>query len=864
MNKKILPLQVKPIIKYPSQAIAGDTYLMTVDLEVDEDFSWEYEEEEYPVYCSVESNVFKIKNVGEPTILLHRFGGSYGAIKFLLTAQEVLEIRPDGEIKVGFINSWGIGVKVLKVANITVSKSTTLEADENDGKVVKRQAKDELLTSYKAKNIEQSQVVSNPLPKVFISYDHDSQVSIDKELELSDRLRNNSIVNNLPSRRYPSFVGRKKEIKQLLERISFNLNQHIIVIYGIGGIGKTSLAIEVAYQIIESSEKAPENIEPPVFETIIFASSKATDIVDTMFVNRPEKESTLSDIFRLIAKVLKKPTITKVSEEEQLTQVNIALSKQRTLLIVDNLETVEYRDRQKILEFLNNVPNTTKVIITTRESIGFATIKIEQLTEQESFRLIDIQAQAKGIEVTRQQKRQIYKRFSGIPVALIYVIGQSAAGYKFADILKQTVNLPEDLGKFCFETSVAPLRGKAEHKLLLAMTFFFDSALKDAAIGVAGLNPRLQMTSDAIANLKRLSLIAEEDGYYQMLSMTREYMLNEFESHISSKEQEEMRERWLNWYFEFVKKFGDEDWENWRTKYDRIEREWQNITSVLSWYRNNEQWHEVVKFWEQLDGYVELNGYWHKRCHWWKLIANKVGDTETRIKANSEGASTLILRGRVHYGEAEQCLQKAWQQRKQASPIVSADIANHFALLEKGRQNYQKAIEWLETESQILTGSNLEERQLTRHQAQNLFYRAEISYVTGEQELAKQQFESVVELCERVKWQRFRNYAQNALAEIAIDKGDLETAEDLILEGSSFAEISREKRRIALYQASYAKLYARRASQVAEADESFGEYMLKAQQYANLASEVFQEELMVVEEERIQQLLNNIEELVNA
>jgi tetratricopeptide (TPR) repeat protein len=345
--------------------------------------------------------------------------------------------------------------------------------------------------------------------------------------------------------------------------------------------------------------------------------------------------------------------------------------------------------------------------------------------------------------------------------------------------------------------------------------------------------------------------------------MTREYMLHEFEVYSNNQEKEVMRERWLSWYCEFVGKFGGEDWENWRARYDRIEREWQNITSVLFSYKVNGQWNELVRFWEQLDGYVDLNGYWHKRCQWWKLLANKVGDIETKVKANSEKAWSLMLRGREHYTEAEQCLQKAWQQQKQASPIVRADIANHFALLEKGRQNYSKAIEWLDTEAQILRESNLEERQLIRHQAQNLFYRAEINYVEGNHDLAKQQFESVVESCERVKWQRFRNYAQNALADISIDEDDLETAEDLILDGLSFAEICGEKRRIALYQASYAKLYARLASQVPKADEKFSDYILVAKQYATQASEVFQEEWMVVEREQIQELMNDLEELAD-
>jgi hypothetical protein len=71
-------LSVKPIVHYPCVAQVGKTYLMTIDLQVEEGFEWRYEEEEYPIYCSVDSDLFSSKPVGEPVIVLHRFGGSYG------------------------------------------------------------------------------------------------------------------------------------------------------------------------------------------------------------------------------------------------------------------------------------------------------------------------------------------------------------------------------------------------------------------------------------------------------------------------------------------------------------------------------------------------------------------------------------------------------------------------------------------------------------------------------------------------------------------------------------------------------------------------------------------------------------------
>jgi phosphoribosyl 1,2-cyclic phosphodiesterase len=113
-----LPISVQPLISYPRKAQVGKNYLMTIDLQLSGNSEWNYEEEEYPLYCMLETSpLFSSKPVGEPTIVLHRFGGTYGPAKFLLKAapQEV-----EGEIRVTLVNGWGVPVKVLNLANIRV------------------------------------------------------------------------------------------------------------------------------------------------------------------------------------------------------------------------------------------------------------------------------------------------------------------------------------------------------------------------------------------------------------------------------------------------------------------------------------------------------------------------------------------------------------------------------------------------------------------------------------------------------------------------------------------------------------------------------------------------------------------------
>lgn len=83
-----LPLQA--IVRYPQQAQAGVSYLMTVDLAFDPQRpqDWTLHREEIAIECQVSSTLFAISPPEDPTLLLHRYGGTYGSLSFLLKAQE--------------------------------------------------------------------------------------------------------------------------------------------------------------------------------------------------------------------------------------------------------------------------------------------------------------------------------------------------------------------------------------------------------------------------------------------------------------------------------------------------------------------------------------------------------------------------------------------------------------------------------------------------------------------------------------------------------------------------------------------------------------------------------------------------------
>jgi len=62
-----------------------------------------------------------------------------------------------------------------------------------------------------------------------------------------------SILNNLPALERTVFVGRQRELARLLELLSPDHAAHLISVDGIGGVGKTTLVLEAAFNFMDEA-----------------------------------------------------------------------------------------------------------------------------------------------------------------------------------------------------------------------------------------------------------------------------------------------------------------------------------------------------------------------------------------------------------------------------------------------------------------------------------------------------------------------------------------------------------------------------------------------------------------------------------
>lgn len=619
------------------------------------------------------------------------------------------------------------------------------------------------------------------------------------------------IPNNLPRPDHTHFVGRQAEIDRLLQLLSPNHAAPLINIDGIGGVGKTALALEVAHRCLQASTGEDPMSQAPTFEAIIFASAKQAFLTEYGIVPRHQAGRTLRDIYHEIAEVLDQPRITQTTPEEQKRLVPHALAAQRTLLIVDNLETMVEQD--EIIGFLYDLPPSVKVLITTRKREGFAPIRLHQLPLDEGLTLLKHQAQEKQVALTSEQMNDLYNATGGVPAAIIYAVGQIASGYSVARILSRLRDHTGDVARFCFAHTMTLLRGQPAHHLFMAMALFPKRPLREAVIEVAGLTTDPIAAEDGLAQLQRFSLANAQEGRFQMLPLTREYGLAELAAH--PKFEAEARERWVNYYHGFVEKYGGPDWAEWHITYDHLETEWRNLTTVLEWCKSQNRYDDLKKFWiikdKKLKKFTHIYGYWDDRIYWLEYLhieAELRGDWRIVVEVCRALAFTSLLIGEAALIEkAKKLLEKALDLHSHVGPVEHSYLAETYAEFYMLREkDYEYAEMWLQKAKESIKPELYSEEKWPRRTLQLRYQRGILAYEKGQYQKAKQIFEQVVELSQAISWQRAMIFAQNYLADIAIAEDNLAEAESLLKSGLTVVERNKDRRRTAFYQYSYARL----------------------------------------------------------
>ncbi|HEY9178636.1 MAG TPA: tetratricopeptide repeat protein [Flavipsychrobacter sp.] len=339
--------------------------------------------------------------------------------------------------------------------------------------------------------------------------------------ELKDKkVMRTTIPHNLP--RLQPFFGREEELKRIAEALDPENRSWGALIDGAGGMGKTSLAVRAAY-----------DISPEVFDRIVFTTLKSREMdddgeryLDIFLVD------SLTGLYNEMAREMGCDNIAKAPLEQKAHMLIDALRNTKTLLILDNLESLIKKDRDAIFNFVKRLPQGCKAILTSRGRIGPGAeeLILEQLDEQAALDTLAELAEHNKVlaKTTVEERKSLYRQTAGKPLLIRWTAGQLGRGHclTISDAIDFLQSCPpkNDPLEFIFGDLVEEFTLE-ETKILCSLTYFTQPAKPEHIANIAECTK--EETDRALRSLANRSLVvpSEERSTYNLVPLVAGFLL---------------------------------------------------------------------------------------------------------------------------------------------------------------------------------------------------------------------------------------------------------------------------------------------------------------------------------------------------
>lgn len=244
------------------------------------------------------------------------------------------------------------------------------------------------------------------------------------------------VIHNLPLPDFDEtgFIGRKNDVDDIKKLIFSN---KVVSIIGDGGIGKTALALKIAYDIVDMNENSP-------FDLIIWTSAKTTMLTAKGIEEIYNAITNYTGLVDLISETLEIEKTT----SDKLHEILEYFSLFKTLLVIDNLETIQ---SEEIIEFIREAQMKCNIVITSRIGLGELEYrrKLKGFSDAEAAKLIREIARIRDsdtlLKLPQETLIDISSKLYHNPLAIKWFVNTVEAGISPAEVL----NNKNDLLNFC-------------------------------------------------------------------------------------------------------------------------------------------------------------------------------------------------------------------------------------------------------------------------------------------------------------------------------------------------------------------------------------------------------------------------------
>lgn len=386
------------------------------------------------------------------------------------------------------------------------------------------------------------------------------------------------------------FIGRQKllnQVKQELDSRGF-----IVSLDGVGGVGKSALAIEVVHQLYKTN----------TYSFIVSLSAKNK----VWIKNTESKQANFSGFTEMIKELAKVLDIDNNSENinELKEQVIKFMEGENGLILIDNIEEIE--DTEVINFLKNEIPPPVKLIVTSRinRTLPARTVQVYAMSEDEALTLLQQELERVGFlnyinEIN--SAKEIVKAAGYLPLAIKWAASLASNSKSLVEVstkLRKHDSTRKEFLDFCFATMYDDLSENAREVSLLCP--YLREDWNTYSLSIALDKPITQIKA-AITELEDKGILTPSlnNTSYSMLPLTMDFMSSRWHENRILREQVTQRisnsftsdnysEGFFNWPVEerirvLIEK-SDELELN-----DEIEKSLKLIKLALRWETDNEK-----------------------------------------------------------------------------------------------------------------------------------------------------------------------------------------------------------------------------------------------------------------------------------
>ncbi|MBZ5618913.1 MAG: toll/interleukin-1 receptor domain-containing protein [Acidobacteriia bacterium] len=406
-----------------------------------------------------------------------------------------------------------------------------------------------------------------------------------------------------------TLVNRKQELGDIVTALKTR-TRPVVVIGGMGGIGKTAVALMAAHSVFTQQ----------IFEYGVWCSDS------------PRSQLTLEDLLDEVATTLGAAPLVLENHEAKPQSVRRLLASNRCLLVVDSVQP--FAD-QRLYDFLGGIPRPSCALVTARQRLPLDEMRfvaLDRLADPHALQFLATEARNYGHKLgTLKDKQEIVNAAGGMPLAMKWAVSQICnRGATLEDVLQQLRGAKGDIFTHVLGETWTTLP-VASQLILKAMTFFSAPASRSSVRAVADLNE--ESLKDGVAALVQRSLIdlsdeiTDADQRLTVLSVTSHFA----RQHLAERKEEQE----LMWrrYVEFFPARAEELSRDKADPVGRLEKEVLSICGAWKACYVAEDWGAVLRFRVALREFLWMRGHWNTRLHFSLLAldaANQAGDVRSQ------------------------------------------------------------------------------------------------------------------------------------------------------------------------------------------------------------------------------------------